>query len=125
MREADELGGYRADRAKQDKKEAAILESLELRRPSLWQATKDAIRKAAKRNSEGKFLDANTGEVIQGEPVYGHKWGREHRRLVLEASAKGMSQDEFNAWVNAHPEWFQLETEANNLSHRFEKPGVD
>jgi hypothetical protein len=125
LQEADELGGYREERAKQAKAEEEILESLALKRPSLWEATKAAIRKAAKRNAEGKFLDANTGEVIQGEPVYGHKYGRENRRLILEASEKGMTQEEFTKWVNDHPEWFQLETKANNESHRFEKPGID
>jgi Domain of unknown function (DUF4157)/HNH/ENDO VII superfamily nuclease with conserved GHE residues len=124
LREADELGGFREERARQAKAEEAILESLELKRPALWESTKAAIRKAAK-TLGGKFLDANTGEVIEGEPVYGHIRGKEHRRLVLEATAKGMSQEQFNNWVNEHPEWFQLETRANNESHRFEKPGID
>jgi len=44
---------------------------------------------------------------------------------VLEAAEKGMDQAAFDAWVNEHPEWFQLETPANNRSHRFEKPGVN
>jgi hypothetical protein len=125
LREADELGGYREERSKQARTEEGILASLELKRPSLWETTKVAIKKAAKKNAEGKFLDANTGEVIEGEPVYGHKYGRENRRLVLEASEKGMTQEEFAKWVNDHPEWFQTETKANNESHRFEKPGVD
>jgi len=125
LREADELGGYREERSKQNKAEEAILESLKLKRPSLWQSTKDTIKKAAKKNADGKFLDANTGEVIEGEPVYGHKYGREHRRLVLEAAEKGMNQEQFNQWVNEHPEWFQTETKANNESHIYEKPGVD
>ena len=123
--EANELVGYKEERSKQNKAEEAILESLKLKRPSLGQATKDAIKKAAERNADGKFLDANTGEVIKGEPVYGHKYGRENRRLILEGSEKGMTQEQFNQWVNEHPEWFQTETKANNESHRFEKLGVD
>jgi hypothetical protein len=125
LREADELGGYREERARQKKSEEAILESLELQRPALSASTKATIRQAAKTNAEGKFLDANTGEVIEGEPVYGHKYGREHRRLVIEAREKGMNQEQFTRWVNEHPDWFQLETKANNESHRFEKPGID
>lgn len=128
IKEADELGGYHKERAEQTKKEAALLESTGLKRPSLWESTKKAIRDAAEKAGKkvgGKFLDANTGEVIEGEPHYGHIYGKEHRRLVLEAAEKGMSQEQFNNWVNSHPEWFQLETEANNLSHRFEKPGID
>ncbi|WP_158887969.1 eCIS core domain-containing protein [Amycolatopsis anabasis] len=123
--EEDELGGYQEERSKQKKKEEAILESLELKRPALRKSLKDAVKKAAKTNAKGEYLDANTGEAIQGEPVYGHKYGREHRRLALEASEKGMTQEQFNDWVNDHPEWFQTETKANNESHRFEKPGID
>jgi hypothetical protein len=125
LAEADELGGYKEERSKQNKAEEDILASLELKRPSLWQSTKDAIKKAAKRDTNGKFLDANTGEVIEGEPVYGHKYGRENRRLIIEASEKGMTQEQFATWVNEHPEWFQTETKANNESHMFEKPGID
>ena len=125
LREADELGGYREERAKQKKAEEAVLQSLELKRPALRQSFKDKVKAAAKKNAKGQYLDANTGEAIAGEPVYGHIYGKEHRRLVLEASEKGMTQEQFNDWVNDHPEWFQTETKANNESHRFEKPGVD
>jgi uncharacterized protein DUF4157/HNH/ENDO VII superfamily nuclease len=125
LREADELGGYREERARQKKTEEAVLQSLELKRPALRQSFKDRVKSAGKKNAKGQYLDANTGEAIDGEPVYGHIYGREHRRLVLEASEKGMTQEQFNDWVNDHPEWFQLETKANNESHRFEKPGVD
>jgi hypothetical protein len=124
LKEADELGGYRRERASQRTKEEAILESLALRRPALLESTKATIRAAAKMQGE-RFLDANTGEVIKGEAVFGHIYGREHRRLVLEATEMGMNQEQFDRWVNDHPEWFQLETKANNESHRFEKPGID
>lgn len=125
LTEADELGGYREERAKQKKDEEAILQSLELRRPALRKALKDKVKAAAKKNDKGQYLDANTGEPIDGEPVYGHIYGKEHRRLALEASEKGMTQEQFDNWVNDHPEWFQTETKANNESHRFEKPGID
>lgn len=121
----DEQRGYMEERTRQRSAEDVVLQSLKLERPDLRQSTKEAIKAAAKKNSEGKFLDANTNEVIEGEPVYGHKYGREHRRLVLEAVDKGMTQEQFNDWVNDHPEWFQTETKANNESHRFEKPGID
>lgn len=121
----DERQGYYEERQRLTRAEEAALEPLGLKRPALRTAPKKTIREAAKKNDKGEFLDANTGEVIKGDPVYGHKWGREHRRLVLEASEKGMTQEQFNDWVNDHPEWFQLETKANNESHRFEKPGVD
>jgi len=48
---------------------------------------------------------------------------REHRRLVKEAKAKGMTQKEFNDLINDHPEWFQIEDPSSNLGHKYEKPG--
>ncbi|MDF2433863.1 MAG: hypothetical protein JWP44_3494, partial [Mucilaginibacter sp.] len=124
--EDDELAGYWEERRKQGEAENAILASLELKRPSLREPTIKAIRDAADKTPDGKFfLDANTKEIIQGEPHYGHIHGKENRRLILEASEKGMTQEQFNDWVNSHPEWFQTETPANNISHRFEKPGID
>jgi hypothetical protein len=94
-----------------------------LHRPYLRKETKKAIEAVAERARNGQFLDANTGEIIEGTFHYGHRFGYEHRRLVREAHARGMTQREFNDWVNSHPEWFQIESPVNNLSHRFEKPG--
>ncbi|MEU0437808.1 DUF4157 domain-containing protein [Streptomyces sp. NPDC006290] len=124
LKEGDELGGYREKAEKTKVAEGKVFASLGLGRPNLWEATKATIRKAAK-TLNGKFLDANTEEVIEGTPEYGHVWGRENRRLVLEAAEQGMNQEQFNRWVNAHPEWFQLETLENNRSRRFEKKGTD
>jgi hypothetical protein len=122
----DEQQGYLEERSKLLKDEARLLESLKLERPALRASTKAKIEAAAERTPDGKhFLDANTNEVITGEYDYGHKYGFEHRRLVLEALQKGMSQAQFNDWVNSHPEWFQIETTANNRSHIYEKPGID
>ena len=36
-----------------------------------------------------------------------------------------MNQAQFNDWVNRHPEWFQIESKADNLSHANEKAGID
>lgn len=123
--ESDALGGARKELREQNEAEERILQSLELKRPKLTEANKRIIEAAAKKNAAGQFLDANTDEPINGTPEYGHIYGKEHRRLVLEAAEKGMDQAAFDAWVNEHPEWFQLETPANNRSHRFEKPGVN
>lgn len=70
----------------------------------------------------GKYVDFK-GRPIEGKPVYGHAKGREARRLVLEAAEKGMTQEQFNQWVNEHPEWFRLEQADRNLSHADELPG--
>jgi hypothetical protein len=105
--------------------EMAELPTPSLRRPYKRAAFCESIECGAIRTFEGLPIDPNTGEVIEGEYHYGHKYGYEHRRLVREAQSKGMNQEEFNDWINSHPEWFQIEAPASNLSHKFEKPGVD
>ncbi len=98
---------------------------IKLRRPRLRKATRQKIEDAAKKTPEGKFISATTEEVIEGKFHYGHIEDREHRRLVADAQRQGMTQAEFNDWVNSHPEWFQIEDPKSNLSHRHEKPGKD
>ncbi|MHB9124265.1 MAG: GH-E family nuclease, partial [Thermoanaerobaculia bacterium] len=98
--------------------------SVPLRRPHLRAETRRAILARAD-VVDGRFRDANTFKVITGKYHIGHVPNREHRRLVREARAKGMNQAEFNDWVNAHPEWFQVEDVYENLSHRHEVPGVE
>ncbi|MFC0820138.1 GH-E family nuclease [Moraxella marmotae] len=53
----------------------------------------------------------------------GHAYGREHRRLVLAAKQTGLTQEQFNDFVNSHPDYFRLENRSDNQSHRYEKPG--
>lgn len=96
-----------------------------LRRPYKRAAFCESVECGTVRTLEGLPIDPNTGEVIQGDHHYGHKYGYEHRRLLREALSKGMTQKAFNDWINSHPEWFQIEAPANNMSHKFEKPGVD
>ncbi|MFA9624288.1 GH-E family nuclease, partial [Moraxella sp. E6BC] len=55
----------------------------------------------------------------------GHAYGREHRRLVLAAQQTGLTQAQFNDFVNSRPDYFKLENRADNQSHRYEKPGND
>ena len=93
-----------------------------LRRPYLRVSTREAIESAAIRTPEGFFLDANTGEIIQGDFHYGHTYEHENWRILEEARARNMTQQQLNDWVNSHPEWFQIESPANNVSHKFEAP---
>lgn len=101
----------------------AVQKSPELRRPYLRKATREAIQNAAPKTKDGKFIDPNTGKVIEGKFHYGHKFGMEHRRLKAEAEAKNMSQKEFNEHINNRPEHFQVEDPISNMSHQFEKLG--
>ena len=121
----DERQGYLEEKRKLSERERSLNEALKLERPSLKESTKRAIEAKAQRAPDGRFLDANTGQPIDGVYHYGHKYGFEHRRLALEAQKRGMSQSQFNDWVNNNPDFFQIESEASNLSHKFEKPGID
>lgn len=42
------------------------------------------IQDAAQKTPDGKFIDPNTGKVIDGKFHYGHKYGHEHRRLKAD-----------------------------------------
>jgi RHS repeat-associated protein len=94
-----------------------------LRRPYKRKAFREQVESVAPRTNEGLPIDPNTFKPIEQKPHFGHKYGKEHRRLVKEAESRGMSQKDFNDWVNDHPDWFQLEDPVSNMSHRFEKPG--
>jgi hypothetical protein len=102
-----------------------VVPTPKLHRPYLRKATLREIYRRAVKDADGRYLDPNTGLPIEGKPDVGHVWGFEHRRLVKMAEAKGMTQKQFNDWVNSHPEWFQLECPRSNRSHKFEKPGND
>jgi len=92
-----------------------------LLRPYLRDATRSQIEAAALRSPDGRFRGL-TGQPIDGPYDIGHIPGREHWRLVAEAGERGMTQAEFNNWVNSHPEWFRIESRAGNQSHGNEMP---
>ncbi|BCK56219.1 GH-E family nuclease [Nocardia wallacei] len=52
---------------------------------------------------------------------YGHLGGFEHRRLLADAQTQGMNQQEFNDYVNSHPDYFHIEDQYGNRSHRREQ----
>ena len=49
----------------------------------------------------------------------------EHFRRPLAADELGMTQQQLNDYVNARRSIFKLENAKDNLSHRYEKPGID
>ena len=51
-----------------------------LHRPYIRKSTRDAVEAMAPRAADGRFLDANTGKVIDGKYDLGHKYGHEFRR---------------------------------------------
>jgi hypothetical protein len=60
----------------------------------------------------------------RGDWHFGHRYGREHRRLLQEANIRGMrTQGQFDAWVRSNAQWYQVQGAAENLSHAYEKTG--
>ena len=93
------------------------------RRPHLRNDTIDSILGSAPKTDDGEYINPHDGKPIaNGQEVFGHKYGREHWRLTQEAEQMGLTQQEFNDWINSHPDWFQVEDKADNQSHQFEKP---
>jgi len=102
-----------------------------LERPYIRRSTREQIEKRG-RVRNGRFRDANTGNAIpggrrrsysraSGEYDLGHRSGHEHWRLEREAMRRGYTQQQFNDWINRHPEWFQIEDPMENQSHRHER----
>ena len=92
-----------------------------LHRPYIRKSTREAVEAAAERTLDGKFLDANTGEVITGKYDLGHVYGHEFWRERDMAMAKGWTQKQFNDYMN-NPDFYRIEDPHTNRSHRYEKP---
>ena len=92
-----------------------------LHRPYIRQSVREEVENRAEKNEEGKFLDANTHEPIEGQYDLGHKAGHEHWREAEKAEAQGMTQEEFNEHMN-NPDFYQIESPHENRSHAHEQP---
>jgi len=75
----------------------------------------------APRTADGKLIDPNTREPIEGKPDLGHKTGQEFRTEKAKAEGEGLSQQQFNNKMN-DPNKYQLEDPSSNRSHKFEAP---
>lgn len=87
----------------------------QLHRPSLRSETKKTIEANARKNSQGQYVDHN-GEVIT-DFHYGHISGHENRRILSAADELRLSQSQLNDYVNARPQFFQIEDATRNFSH--------
>ncbi|SJN55509.1 S-type Pyocin [Vibrio ruber DSM 16370] len=95
----------------------------ELNRTSLRAETKRQIEEEAFKDANGHFTDSD-GNVLT-DWHYGHRYGLENRRILRAADQMGMTQEELNDFVNAHPDYFVIEDAKTNLSHVNEKPDSD
>ncbi|MBO2597425.1 GH-E family nuclease [Shewanella algae] len=92
-----------------------------LQRPSLRADTKSKIEAEARKDANGQFIDKEDNIIEDWH--YGHKHGRENRRVLKAADEVGMTQAELNDFMNSHPDYYQIEDAKTNLSHVNEKPG--
>jgi len=86
-------------------------------RVKLRKSTKDKIIEAAPKTDDGKFIDPNTLEPINGPYDIGHKTGEEWRKIMHQE--KGSSRKEVLNIEN-NPELYQIENRNTNRSHKYE-----
>lgn len=88
-------------------------------RPYIRQDVRAEVERRAEKNEKGQFLDANTGQPIEGKYDLGHKAGHEHWREAEKAKEEGLTQEEFNERMN-DPDLYQIEDPHENRSHAHE-----
>lgn len=91
----------------------------DLHRPYIRKSTREAVESNALKTADGKFIDPNTGIVIDGKYDLGHKPGNEFRTEKAKAKSEGLTQKEFNDRMN-NPDLYQIEDPHTNRSHKFE-----
>ena len=96
-----------------------------LTRPSLRSQTEKDVYARYTKLPNGSYMNKDTFEVVKPPIHIGHKYGWENRRILKAADELGMSQKQVNDYVNARPQNLKLENAKDNLSHKFEKPGID
>ena len=90
-----------------------------LNRPYIRKDVRKEVERRAEKNEKGQFLDANTHKPIEGQYDLGHKAGHEYRREAKKAEEMGVTQKEFNDYMN-NPDFYQIEDPHENRSHAYE-----
>ncbi len=90
-------------------------------RPRIRASVREEVLSRAPRDAQGRLLDPNTFEPIEGSYHLGHRPGHEWWRIRDRAAAEGWTRQELVDYVN-NPDLYQIELPANNLSHRYEMP---
>jgi HNH/ENDO VII superfamily nuclease with conserved GHE residues len=110
----------RAEQEAQETQEPRVGATQELRRPYIRNEVRAEVEARAAKTADGKFIDPNTGEPIEGKYDLGHKPGHEFRTEKAKAEAQGLTQEQFNDRMN-NPDLYQIESPSSNRSHRFEQ----
>ena len=88
-----------------------------LHRPYIRQKTRDGIK-------GNRYSDGVSGEAIVGQVDIGHKYDHEFWRCRNAAEALGMTQSEFNDYMN-QSELYRYEEHSENISHAREDKNPD
>ena len=91
-----------------------------LHRPYIRKHVRLEVESRAMKTADGRFIDPNTLKPINGKYDLGHKYGHEFWREKEKAEKAGMTQREFNDYMN-NPDFYQIEDHSSNRSHRYEK----
>jgi RHS repeat-associated protein len=95
-----------------------------LRRPYIRKWVRQEVERRAPRSSDGRFIDPNTEQPIDGSYDLGHKPGHEFWKEKAKAEAEGLSQAEFNDRMN-NPDLYQIEDPSSNRSRRHQSPDTN
>lgn len=94
--------------------------AVSLFRPYIRVATREAVESNALKIGD-KFVDANTGKLIEGGYNLGHKYGHEFYKYKAWGEAEGLTQNQFNNLMN-NSNLYQIEDPISNMSHFYEAP---
>ena len=90
-------------------------------RVKLRNETKQAVRNAAPKTKDGKFIDPNTLQPIEkGQEVFGHKYGHEWYQYKRNPANQNKTRKDVIKDQN-DPNIYQIEDKKSNASHKFEK----
>ena len=92
-----------------------------LHRPYIRESERNEVEQRTPKNEAGQFLDANTGNAIEGQYDLGHKPGHEFWLESEKAEKEGLSQEQFNDRMN-NPDYYQIEDPHENRSYAHEMP---
>jgi RHS repeat-associated protein len=90
-------------------------------RVKLQKGTKEAVKDAAPKTKDGRFIDPNTGKPIEkGQEVIGHKTGQEWSKYKKDPANQGKTRKEVIKDQN-DPKKYQIEDKKSNASHKYEE----
>ena len=96
-----------------------------LHRPHLRNGLREEVYQQYRKLPDGSYMHIKEGTIVQPPIHIGHRYGWENKRILRAAEELGMSQPQLNDYINSRPQHFRLENAMDNMSHLYEKPGID